>query len=85
MLKLARDNEGARAFIIAHEIAHWENRDMIQKKVRIVLDGKRIQEAECKADITAKRLIEKAGYDAEPVQKWLQELEQYLPRYRCDI
>ncbi len=87
---LAQD-ENVIAFVVAHEIAHCENRDPLRYRGWKAAAGllgqvigygpaRELQEAEMRArevqaDARAKELLEKAGFDLKPVVEWMETWE----------
>jgi predicted Zn-dependent protease len=86
LVKLASNNDEL-AFIIAHEIAHWENGDMINNLVKIPISTWQATDAECLADARAKDIVNKSGYIAKRVQNLLDRLKRKALRSNdsCDM
>jgi len=79
-------NDDQLAFILSHEIAHWENEDIIENQVPIDPTNNEQYLAECHADKKAIQYIEQSGYNKERVETMLQRLEKrgMRQKYECD-
>lgn len=71
-------------FILAHEIAHWENHDIKYNAVNINISQNEINQAECKADQEAMKFSKEAKYRGEEIEKLLKRLESIRPWYQCE-
>ncbi len=84
LIKIAK-NDTEIAFLLNHEIAHWENGDIKNDKVRIPLSKWNKIDAECRADEAAKKsTIEALGLKSrEKLQAFLRRLQEKYARENC--
>lgn len=83
LIALAKSDDQL-AFILSHEIAHWENQDIKDNAVNIDIGQNEINQAECKADQKAMKFSKVAKYRGEEIEKLLKRLESIRPWYRCE-
>ena len=74
LVKMAK-NDDQLAFILNHEIAHWENLDIRDNKVPIYRSPGQISEAECLADKRAIEATTVAQYKKQEIDALLQSIK----------
>jgi len=72
-------NDDQLAFVLAHEIAHWENGDIRNNHAKIPVAPGQISDAECSADLTALELLPQ-NINAVSIKKWLGALRDEVGR-----
>lgn len=75
LIKITPNTESL-AFILAHEIAHWENGDIKNNHAKIPASPGQIHDAECAADELALKKILSDNASREKIKQWLQELKE---------
>lgn len=78
LLRLAKTDANI-AFIISHEIAHWENKDYYEDRARIPHSPWDMKESECRADESGIELYKKAGYSMASLNKFFISILPYRP------
>lgn len=78
LLKLAKTDANI-AFILAHEIAHWENKDYQTNQARIPSSPGDIKESECNADESGILLYKNAGYSMKALNAFFINMLPYRP------
>ena len=78
-------NDDQIAFILSHEIAHWENQDIRNNQVPIHRSPGQISEAECLADEKAMEIIERTQYRRVQIEKLLNDIEHIRPVHECSM
>lgn len=78
-------NDAELNFILAHEIWHWENKDIQNNSVKKYLSPWEIHEAECLADWYAWKVTKILGYDQKNIEEFLAWLEKrsLRPKQEC--
>lgn len=78
LLVIAKNNDQI-AFILSHEIAHWENQDIRNNQVPIHRSPGQVTEAECLADKKAIEISLLAQYSRKEIDALLLSLKNERP------